>query len=305
MNLFDYPSLWCCLADLGLTKWQETLEPLVRSRLSDDGHGDFARWRVALDGLRAEPGNEGSRRELLASLSPWRKGPFELDGITIDSEWRSDLKWARLKDAIEPLDGRAVLDVGCGNGYYAVQMSDAGARAVIGVDPTVLYVMQFLAVAHFLRPGSVFTLPLRLDELPQNSRKFDTAFSMGVLYHQRSPLDHLLQLKSMLRQGGQLVLETIYVPGEKSCASTPPSRYARMRNVWLLPTVAELTTWLSRTGFVEINVIDKSRTTTYEQRSTEWMSFESLREALNPDDPEWTVEGLPAPRRVIVVANAP
>jgi len=305
MNLFDYPSLWRCLADLGLSNWQATLEPLVRGRLCDDGHGDFARWRAALDRLRAEPGNEGNRRDLLASLSPWRKGPFELDGITIDSEWRSDLKWARLKDAIEPLNGRAVLDVGCGNGYYAVQMSDVGARAVIGVDPTILYVMQFLAVAHFLRPGGVFALPLRLDELPQNARKFDTAFSMGVLYHQRSPLDHLLQLKSMLRQGGQLVLETIYVPGEESSASTPPGRYARMRNVWLLPTVAELATWLSRTGFVDINVVDKSRTTTDEQRSTEWMSFESLREALNPDDPEWTIEGLPAPRRVIVVANAP
>ena len=305
MNLFDYSSLWHCLADLGLTNWQAALEPVLRARLSDDGHGDFPRWRAALDQLRAEPESDQVRRDQLLSLSPWRKGPFELDGITIDSEWRSDLKWARLKDAIEPLDGRAVLDVGCGNGYYAVQMSDAGARAVIGVDPTILYVMQFLAVAHFLRPSGVFALPLRLDELPQNARKFDTAFSMGVLYHQRSPLDHLLQIKSMLRQGGQLVLETIYVPGDKSWASTPPERYARMRNVWLLPTVAELATWLSRTGFVDINIVDKSRTTTFEQRSTEWMSFESLREALNPDDPEWTVEGLPAPRRLILVANAP
>ena len=300
MSLFDYPSLWRCLAELGLAGWQVALEPVLRSRLNDEAHGDFHKWRQTIEQL-------GTRdtRELLMALHPWRKGPFELDGVTIDSEWRSDLKWARLKDAIEPLAGRAVLDVGCGNGYYAVQMSDAGARAVIGVDPTILYVMQFLAVAHFLRPGGVFALPLRLDELPQNARKFDTAFSMGVLYHQRSPLDHLLQLKGMLRQGGQLVLETIYVPGDKAWASTPPGRYARMRNVWLLPTVAELATWLTRTGFVDINVVDKSRTTTDEQRSTEWMSFESLREALKPGDPELTVEGLPAPRRVIVVANTP
>jgi len=305
MSVIDYPSLWHCLADLGLDSWQASLEDLVRSRLSDDGHGDFARWRGALDKLRAEPGDDQGRRELLASLSPWRKGPFELDGITIDAEWRSDLKWDRLKDAIAPLEDRAILDVGCGNGYYATRMSAAGARAVIGVDPTILYIMQFLAVAHYLRPKQVFALPLRLDELPRNVRKFDTAFSMGVLYHQRSPLDHLQQLKGMLRQGGQLVLETIFVPGEESYARTPPERYARMRNVWLLPTVAELTTWLSRTGFVDIKLVDQSLTTTVEQRSTEWMQFESLREALKPDDPEWTVEGWPAPRRVIVVANAP
>jgi tRNA (mo5U34)-methyltransferase len=300
MTLFDYPALWHCLAELGLENWRGELEPLIQARLSDDAHGDLVRWRAALEQL-----GQGDTRELLLALHPWRKGPFVLGGVTVDSEWRSDLKWDRLKDAIEPLQGRNVLDVGCGNGYYALRMRDAGARSVIGVDPTTLYVMQFLAVGHFLKPENVHVLPLRLDELPQNVRKFDTVFSMGVLYHRRSPLDHLHELKGMLRQGGQLVLETIYVPGEESYACTPPDRYARMRNVWMLPTIAELRTWLSRGGFVDIDIVDKSRTTTGEQRSTEWMTFESLSEALKPDDPEWTVEGWPAPRRVIAVAKAP
>ncbi len=209
------------------------------------------------------------------------------------------------KSDIAPLEGRSVLDVGCGNAYYAMQMRIAGARAVIGIDPTLLYIVQFLAIDHFLQTGHVFVLPLRLHELPQDSRSFDTTFSMGVLYHQRSPIDHLRQLKGTLRTGGQLVLETIFVPGKESYACTPPDRYARMRNVWLLPTIAELTTWLRRSGFADIEVIDESVTTTDEQRSTEWMAFESLREALKPDDPDWTVEGWPAPRRVVVVAIAP
>ena len=33
----------------------------------------------------------------LESLIPWRKGPFSICGIEIDSEWRSDLKWNRLQ----------------------------------------------------------------------------------------------------------------------------------------------------------------------------------------------------------------
>ena len=148
-------------------------------------------------------------------------------------------------------------------------------------------------------------LPLRLHELPAHSRAFDTTFSMGVLYHQRSPVDHLLQLKGTLRQGGQLVLETLYLPGEDSYARTPEDRYARMRNVWHLPTVSELTTWLGRAGFEAIDVIDFAMTTTQEQRSTEWMNFESLREALDPDDASRTVEGWPAPQRVVVTAIAP
>jgi len=305
MILIDYAALWQCFSDLGLDAWQSQLETVIRGRLQDDAHGDFPRWREALDGLRAEPESNQVRRGQLLSLSPWRKGPFEVGGITIDSEWRSNLKWDRLKTAIASLDGRAVLDVGSGNGYYALQMHNAGARAVIGIDPTLLYVMQFLALEHFLQPHNVYILPLRLDELPRNARGFDTTFSMGVLYHQRSPIDHLQQLKGTLRAGGQLVLETIYLPGEDSYACTPKDRYARMRNVWMLPTIAELVTWLERSGFINVEVIDKALTTTDEQRSTEWMTFESLREALKPGDPEQTVEGWPAPRRVVVVANAP
>lgn len=304
--MLDMQKLWHCLADLGLNSWREQLHTLIVERLSDAAHGDFARWRKTLEELRSTGGEDTQAiRRLLLALAPWRKGPFEVAGVTIDSEWRSDLKWNRLKDRITPLEDRAVLDVGCGNGYYALQMRGAGARAIIGIDPTLLYVMQFLAIAHFLRPDGVFVLPLRLDELPESARAFDTTFSMGVLYHQRSPLDHLQQLKRTLRPGGQLVLETIFVPGEESFACTPSDRYARMRNVWLLPTIAELTTWMRRSGFDDIDVIDESLTTTNEQRSTEWMTFESLHEALKPDDPDWTIEGWPAPRRVIMVANAP
>ncbi len=305
MSLVDLAALQTCLDDVGLPSWFAVLEPVIADRLRDEAHGDFSRWNEAIAGLAAEPGDSKAVREHLISLSPWRKGPFQVGGVDIDSEWRSDLKWQRCAEAIEPLEGRAVLDVGCGNGYYALRMRDAGARAVIGVDPTILYVMQFLAVRHFDRNGRVFVLPFRLDELPAEPRAFDTTFSMGVLYHQRSPLEHLRQLRGTLRPGGQLVLETLFVPGEESYACTPEDRYARMRNVWLLPTIAELTTWLRRSGFKDIQIVDKSATTTDEQRSTEWMSFESLAEALDPADPSRTVEGWPAPRRVVAVAHAP
>jgi len=272
--MLDYPALWQALADLGEASWQPRIESLIRARLSDSGHGDFAKWRNALDHIRNVPGDNSTSRDQLLALSPWRKGPFELGGITINSEWRSNLKWDRLKDKIAPLQDRAVLDVGSGNGYYALQMQDAGARTVIGIDPTILYAIQFLAVEYYLRPRCVFVLPLRLEELPERTRQFDTTFSMGVLYHQRS-------------------------------ASTPEHRYARMRNVWMLPTVSELCIWLQRCGFANVEVVDESLTTCDEQRSTEWMTFESLREALDPKDPSLTVEGWPSPRRVVVLANAP
>jgi tRNA (mo5U34)-methyltransferase len=305
MKLPGIAGLWRALSDLGMDTWQRDLEPLVESRLNDAAHGDFARWRAALAQLPGAENDPDRLKPALLELAPWRKGPFDLGGVRIDSEWRSDLKWARLGAAIEPLAGRAVLDVGSGNGYYALRMRESGAGLVVGIDPTILYVLQFLAVQHFRRVRDVFVLPLRLHELPLPARCFDTTFSMGVLYHQRSPIDHLLQLRDTLRPGGQLVLETLFVPGEEGYSCTPPARYARMRNVWMLPTITELGTWLRRAGFGGVEIVDRSVTTPAEQRTTEWMPFESLAEALDPDEPGRTVEGWPAPRRVVVVAQAP
>ena len=303
--MLNYDRLWPCLSEIGLDDWRSRIEASIHLRLSRGGHGNFVAWQETLARLRALPPESTTEiRELLITLAPWRKGPFDIAGITIDSEWRSDLKWKRLAGAIEPLQHRNVLDVGCGNGYYARQMHAAGASRVIGVDPTVLYVVQFLAVDHFAPLPNVFVLPLRSDELPEGARAFDTCFSMGVLYHQRSPLAHLQQLKSFLRPSGQLVLETLFIPGDESFAFTPPDRYARMRNVWLLPTISELTTWLRRSGFKDIEIVDQSTTTIAEQRSTGWMTFDSLVEALHPDDPSRTVEGWPAPQRIVIVANA-
>ncbi|NCF73790.1 MAG: tRNA 5-methoxyuridine(34)/uridine 5-oxyacetic acid(34) synthase CmoB [Gammaproteobacteria bacterium] len=301
--MIDQKALSAAFSAIGVDHWRDALLPLIDTRLSAAGHGDFERWQKIVSALADVP--ESERRELLLSLAPWRKGPLNLGGIAIDTEWRSDWKWSRVKDAIEPLAGRKVLDVGCGNGYFALQMAKAGADYVIGVDPTIVFVMQFLAINHFERNERVFVVPARMHELPLPARRFDTTFSMGVLYHCRSPIDHLQELRQTLRPGGQLILETLFLPGDEAFARTPTDRYARMRNVWMLPTIKELEVWMARSGYRNFNVVDQTLTTTDEQRSTEWMTFESLRESLDPEDPGRTVEGWPAPRRVVVTATSP
>ena len=301
--MIDAPALRSALDDIGLVSWFDAIRQRVEHRLSPAGHGDFRQWQAALDAVAASTSPQALKAALL-QLSPWRKGPFDVGGVHIDAEWRSDQKWDRLREAVD-LGDKHVLDVGCGNGYYALRMREAGARSVIGVDPTILYCLQFLAVNRYAADPAVFVLPLRLHELPLPARKFDVTFSMGVLYHQRSPVDHLRQLRETLKPGGQLVLETIFVPGEEGCSCTPPDRYARMRNVWMLPTITELKTWLARCGYRDIDIVDTAVTTTDEQRSTEWMTFESLADALDPADPTQTVEGWPAPRRVVATAISP
>lgn len=236
---------------------------------------------------------------------PWRKGPWSVFGVEIDSEWRSDMKWERLLPHISPLQGRRVLDVGCGNAYHCYRALGEGARHVIGVDPHPAYFFQYRLIQHFLREYPTFVLPVTLDEFPESVAQFDTVFSMGVLYHRKSPLDHLFQLLNCLRPGGELVLETLVVDGPEGFALTPPDRYCRMNNVWFLPSVATTEAWLRRCGFQNVRTVDVNCTSQAEQRTTEWMPFQSLVDGLHPDDPALSIEGLPGPKRAITLANAP
>jgi tRNA (mo5U34)-methyltransferase len=321
--MLDYRALFDDLAGIGLESWCDALQGLLRQKFSASAHGNLDDWRSilsrlpALQKMPAElntpvvtiPAADGlcrsAIRESLLRLRPWRKGPFDIHGVYIDAEWRSDLKWARVRDSIAPLAGRAVLDVGCGNGYYALRMRGSGAKLVLGVDPSLLCVIQFLSVCHFMQAEPVHLLPVRLGELPRDSHVFDTAFSMGVLYHQRAPQEHLRELRSVLRPGGELVLETLILPGTQAIARQPKQRYARMRNVWYLPTLPLLESWLRQAGFADPRLLDVSRTTTAEQRRTEWMPFESLAEALDPGDAARTIEGWPAPCRAALACSRP
>jgi len=221
------------------------------------------------------------------------------------SEWQSNLKWDRLVKEISPLESRRVLDVGSGNGYYGFRMLAEGAEMVLGIDPHVAYVAQFWLLKHFAAESPVFVLPLTLEQIPPSLNYFDTVFSMGVIYHRRSPIDHILELKSCLRPGGELVIESICVDGEAGYSLTPEKKYARMGNVWFIPSIPTLVQWLTRCSMEQISVIDESTTTVDEQRKTEWMPFDSLEDALDVNNPQLTIEGLPAPKRVVVKAIRP
>lgn len=285
-----------------LARWRRAVASLPDITPSEIDFANAVRIGVAAD---APPSAIETLTAALQGLIPWRKGPFNLFDVLIDTEWRSDWKWERVRSQISALAGRTILDVGCGNGYHCFRMHGEGARLAIGVDPQLAYSMQFHAIKRYAPAVPVYVLPTTLEQLPMGMGCFDTVFSMGVLYHRRSPIDHLLHLQSCLRPGGELVLETLVVDGPEGYSLTPHGRYGRMPNVWFIPSCDTTLNWLNRCGYKNSRVVDVSLTTIAEQRTTDWMRFQSLIDCLDPNDTSLTVEGLPGPKRAVFVASAP
>lgn len=324
--MMSYDSLYKQLSDTGLHDWQDKLSLVINTESAGRGHGDYNKWlqvleqlpnvtpsNVVLDQSCITVGNKTDCTDVqleqletsLRTFMPWRKGPFNVFGIEIDTEWRSDKKWDRVRPHITSLKDRVVLDIGCGSGYHCWRMEGEGARLVIGIEPTLSYVMQYHVMQHYIRSPKTFVLPFSTDTMPDTQQFFDTIFSMGVLYHRRSPIDHLAQIWEWLQWGGELVLETLVIEGKQGDILIPENRYAKMRNVWFIPSCDTLTLWLRRCNFKNIRCVDINQTTTEEQRSTDWMQFESLVDFLDPNNPDKTIEGYPAPRRAIFIANKP
>ncbi|MDO6721456.1 tRNA 5-methoxyuridine(34)/uridine 5-oxyacetic acid(34) synthase CmoB [Psychrosphaera sp. 1_MG-2023] len=318
-----FNSFYQQIAGNRLAPWLEILPAQINHWYKNALHGEFKDWVKNIDLLPpVEPSqvdlvnsvsvgstatmNDGLKKKTthhLMQLKPWRKGPYQLHGINVDTEWRSDFKWHRLAPFISDLTDRYVLDVGCGSGYHLWRMRGAGAKFVVGIDPTQLFLAQFWAVQHFIQDKDVNLLPLGIDDLPA-IKGFDTVFSMGVLYHRKSPMDFLQQLKNQLVKGGELVLETLIVDGDETTVLVPEDRYAKMRNVWFIPSASALELWLKKVGFSNIRLVNIDQTTLDEQRKTDWIDTESLEDFLDPSDPTKTIEGYPAPKRAIFIANA-
>lgn len=321
--MIQLEKLYKFLNDNSLEEWAAAIPQQVESAIN---HGDYLKWQNVYNNIPVVPPTKinlntsavevgtakdfkpevhSLLKERLYDLHPWRKGPFNLFDIFIDTEWRSDWKWDRLKDSIQSLANRNVLDIGCGNGYHCWRMRGDGAENVIGIDPYLLSVVQFYSIKKFMPDEPVWLLPVGIEQMPSNLNFFDTAFSMGILYHRRSPFDHLYELRSMLRSGGELVLETLVIDGKLNEVLVPQDRYAKMRNVWFIPSTLMLESWLTKAGYKNVKLIDVTKTTTKEQRKTEWMKFESLEDFLNPNNTEKTIEGHPSPKRAVFIAEAP
>ena len=305
-------------------QWRSHFEAAIALRNNPQRHGDLPKWLEILAQLPdVSPSNvdlnsdtitigqagdlsaEQSKllEQTLLALAPWRKGPYQVFDTFIDTEWRSDWKWQRVSPHIADLNGRKILDVGCGTGYHCWRMLGDGASYVMGIDPSMRFIVQHQAIQKYIQDSRFDFLPIGIEDMPSDLSYFDSIFSMGVLYHRRNPINHLLELKQLLEPGGELVLETLIVDEVEGGTLTPEPRYAQMRNVWSIMTVEKINDLLKEAGFKNIRCVDQNVTSLDEQRQTDWMQFHSLKQFLDPQDISKTIEGYPAPKRGLFIAE--
>ena len=239
--------------------------------------------------------------ESVKKLIPWRKGPFSLAGLNIDSEWKSNKKYNLLRPYFD-LKDKIVADVGCNNGYYMFRMLEDNPKRLVGFDPAPHFNIQFNIVNHFVKSDIKFEL-LGVEHLEYYEHKFDFIFMLGVLYHRSDPISSLKSLNRALNKGGEIIVDSFMIDGDQEICLTPYDRYAMIPNIYFIPTVNCFKNWLNRAGFVDIELIEITTTDSDEQRVTPWTFEQSLDNFLDENDKTKTVEGYPAPKRAYLKAR--
>ena len=234
-------------------------------------------------------------------LIPWRKGPFNIFGLEIDSEWQSNIKYNLIRPHFN-LKDKIVADIGCNNGYYMFRMLEDKPKKLVGFDPSPLTLHQFEFINHFVKSDIIYEM-LGVEHLEYYNHKFDFIFMLGVLYHRADPIGTLKSLARGLNSKGEILIDTFMIDGEEELCLTPNKRYSKIPNIYFIPTIPALKNWLERAGFEDIEVLATTVTTSEEQRKTLWSFDQSLEDFLAPNDKTKTVEGYPAPKRVYVKAR--
>jgi tRNA (mo5U34)-methyltransferase len=256
-------------------------------------------WHVELGDTVSITGNSKDMdyiKEVAQLMMPWRKGPFKLFDIFIDTEWKSNIKYNLLREHFN-LKNKKVADIGCNNGYYLFRMQEDKPKSLVGFDPSPLYKTQFDFINHFVKSDIVYEL-LGVEHLEFYEEKFDIIFCLGVLYHRSDPVAMLKSLYRGLENQGEVILDTFYIDGDEEMCLCPKSSYSKIPNIYFVPTISALKNWCLRAGFNEFEVLETSTTSSQEQRKSEWMEGQSLEDFLDKQDKSKTIEGYPAPKRV-------
>ena len=140
-------------------------------------------------------------------------------GFDLDELWEHT---RRVRNHID-YTGKRVLDIASFDGLFAFEAEQLGASLVVATDCLYRSFSNFLFCRELFGSRVVpyfnispYNLTNRLDvfldenydEERPNERRFDIVQHLGLLYHLRDPMYSLSQARSLLAEGGSLLVET-------------------------------------------------------------------------------------------------
>jgi tRNA (mo5U34)-methyltransferase len=279
----------------------------INKKKTLDHNSDFIRIKKGTvflgQDVELDSKEEQKIKEAIQQMVPWRKGPFNLMGESVDAEWRSDLKWERVKKICGSLQGKVILDIGCNNGYYLYQIAKQNPKYLLGIDPVVPYYLQYEMLRQFYPLPNTDYFLMGVQDIVHMPKTFDVVFCMGILYHHPDPIGILRTIFQSLRPGGLLIVESLGINKPGSYCLFPQNRYTKMPGHWFVPTKEALENMLRRSGFQYIDTFYETKLLNDEQRKTDLCPVDGLVDGLDPNDNNFTVEGYEAPWRYYLKAR--
>ena len=154
--------------------------------------------------------------------------------------------------------GKSVLDLGSWDGMWAFEAEMIGATLVVATDCINYWQipwhhgmnnLSLVREAIFSEVIPLWNVPPskireRLDNMlyshPQLRKGFDVVQHLGLLYHLRDPMLSLAQSRSVLKDGGTLLLETAYHRSDDTCSARfnfGPGEFYDDFTTWWAPTL--------------------------------------------------------------------
>lgn len=123
-------------------------------------------------------------------------------GITSAERWGKETPFIteQITALSRPSENHILLDYGCGIGRLAKSLLQKVNCCVLGID--ISLTMRQLAPAYVDSPFFSVCTPQVLDIMTAKGLKVDFIFAVWVLQHCLNPLEELLRIRSVLKEGG-------------------------------------------------------------------------------------------------------
>ena len=154
--------------------------------------------------------NEGYSENFGWQWNRWAKVQFESENIGRPMAGHTTKMFKAITElTTDKLNGKLILDIGCGPGRFVDVSKEMGANVVVALDYSTAI---DAAKENFLDTNGIFFVQGDALNLPFKDEVFDFAYSIGVLHHTPSPIKGVEEAARVLKKDGEFAI-SVYQKG--------------------------------------------------------------------------------------------